>query len=121
MGSHDHAVPYAFDYSAPFDSDEYRIIAADRSPANHTDRVIVVRANSSSKKVRLTKNATTASAAGEHTLTRTGPSDALVVNDELTDPIPDNIYDNVGDISGTMKPGDEFQVGTGNPRRAFVK
>jgi hypothetical protein len=125
-------ISYAFDYSAPADAPEKRIICADREPGGHSTGtlfkercVIVAHSDGSTAKLPCVPRDAASPASAPCTQGYAGPVDhwlaiSEVVGDDPTLP-PDNIYDALGDLPATAKPGDEFQVGTGSPRRAFVK
>ncbi len=110
----DHAVSYAWDWSSIAEPGASRAIGADRSPANHKGKAVVVFGDSHTKPLKSRDGAATGMVTEDSDGT---PVTAIVGNPDAvgTDGVEDNIYSPAGDD------GDQLSPGQGGERGNWVK
>jgi hypothetical protein len=110
----DHAVSYAWDWASPADPGSARVVGADRSPANHKGKAMVVYGDSHTRPLRAQPGTATGMVTEDNDGT---PVTTIVGNPDAVAPdgVVDNIYSPAGDD------GDQLSPGKGGDRGSWVK
>ncbi len=110
----DHAASYAWDWASVADPASSRVIGADRSPANHKGKAVVVFGDSHTRPLRAQPGTATGMVTEDNDGT---PVTTIVGNPDAVAPdgVVDNIYSPAGDD------GDQLSPGKGGDRGSWVK